>query len=97
MAGKGAAVAWKVIGIAGTVAAGIAARKTLTTTWKAAMGDLPPANPAAPDTSWTEAVAWAIASGAVVGVARLVATRKLAGYWQKSTGSLPPGMETVSA
>lgn len=96
MAGKGAALSWKVIGLGAAIGAGIAARKTLTASWKLASGGPPPVNPEAPDTSWQEALTWAVVSGAVVGVARLVATRKLADYWQRSTGSLPPGVESVT-
>lgn len=96
MAGKGAGIAWKVIGLAGGIGAGIVARKALTATWKVAAGSEPPGNPQAPDTSWKEAISWAAASGLAVGVARLLATRQLAAYWQKSTGSLPPGVESVS-
>lgn len=96
MAGKGAGMAWKVLGLGAAVSAGVAARKGITTTWKLAMGGPPPVNPEDPDTSWQEAVAWAVLSGAAVGVARLLATRKLANYWKRSTGALPPGMESVT-
>ena len=56
----------------------------------------PPANPAAPGTSWPEALGYAVASGAAMGLARMLATRKAAGYYRKSTGHLPPGMEEVT-
>jgi hypothetical protein len=89
-------MAWKLFGTAAAIFAGIAARKALVTTWTKTTGKNPPANPAAPGTSWPEAMAWAVASGAAMGMARMLATRKAAGYWQRSTGHLPPGMEEVS-
>lgn len=97
MAGKGAALAWRVVGLGSAIGAGIAARKVAVTTWKLATGDDPPANPEAPGTSIGEAVGWAVASGAIVGLARMLATRKVADYWQRSTGSLPPGIEKAGA
>ena len=97
MAGKGSALAWRVVGVGSAVAAGVAARRLAVTTWRLAMGDDPPANPEAPGTSVAEAVAWSLASGAIVGLARLLATRKAADYWQRSTGKLPPGLEKVTA
>ncbi|RJK94281.1 DUF4235 domain-containing protein [Vallicoccus soli] len=96
MAGKGAALAWRVVGLGSAIAAGVAARKVAVTGWKLATGSQPPVNPEAPDVSVGEAVGWAVASGAIVGVARLLATRKVADYWQRSTGALPPGMEKVT-
>jgi Protein of unknown function (DUF4235) len=96
MAGKGSALGWRVIGLGSAIVAGIAARKVLTSTWKLAVGDTPPVNPEAPDTSMKEAAAWAVASGAAVGLARMLVTKKAADYWRRSTGSLPPGMEKVT-
>ncbi|HEX5533970.1 MAG TPA: DUF4235 domain-containing protein [Actinomycetales bacterium] len=91
------AVMWKVLGVGSAVLAGIAARKVLTSAWKAGTGHSPPSNPESPDTSWKEAVAWAVVSGAAVGIARLMATRKAAEYYRRSAGHLPKNLEEVSA
>jgi hypothetical protein len=89
-------MAWKLFGTLSAILAGIAARKVLVKVWTKGTGHDPPANPAAPGTSWPEAVGFAVASGAAIGVARMLATRKAAGYYRKSTGHLPKGMEEVS-
>ncbi len=81
---------WSVFSLASTLGAATAARKTLNTSWKAATGNEPPANPADPDVAMREAVAWAIASGAVIQLARMLATRRAASYYARSTGKLPP-------
>lgn len=90
------ATAWKVLGTGGAVLSGVAAKKLITSGWKAATGKPPPANPESPDTSWAQAVAWAVVSGALVGVARMLATRKAANYYRRSTGHLPPKMQEVT-
>lgn len=89
------ALPWKILGTGGAVLSGIAAKKIINTTWKAATGNAPPANPESPDTSWGEAVAWALFSGALVGLARMLAARKAADYYRHSTGHLPPKMQEV--
>lgn len=90
------AMAWKVLGTGGAVLSGIAAKKVITTGWKAVTGRPPPANPEHPDTTWAEALAFAVVSGAIVGVARMLAARKAAAYYRTSTGHLPPKMQEVS-
>ena len=87
---------WRIFGGLSAVFAGLAARKLLTKGWQAAVGDEPPANPAAPGTRWPEAIVWAVASGAAMGLARMLATRKAADYYKKSTGHLPKGLEEVT-
>lgn len=69
------------------------AKKGLNTSWRAATGKNPPANPADPDVSIGEAVMWAAVSGTLIGVARMLATRRAAHYYAKSTGHLPPQLE----
>lgn len=76
---------------AGTVAAA-ATRKALDRGWQRTRGSEPPRNPAAPDTTWTEAVAWAVASGVAIGLARVMSARGAAATWQRATGTLPPGV-----
>lgn len=66
------------------------AKKALNTSWRAATGKNPPANPADPDVSIGEAVMWATLSGTLIGVARMLATRRAAHYYARSTGHLPP-------
>lgn len=83
---------WSVFALASSLGAATVAKKSLTTSWKAATGKTPPANPADPDVEMREAVMWAVASGTLVGLARMLAQRKAAGYYLKSTGKLPPGL-----
>lgn len=90
---KGGSKVWSIMALGATVGGGILARKVLTTSWKAATGKEPPANPAHPDVSMGEAAAWATASGVAVGLARMLASRKAANYYRKSTGHLPPNLE----
>ena len=87
---------WKLLAGLSAVLAGMAARKLLVKVWTASTGDDPPANPAAPGTSWPQAIGYAVASGAAMGLARMLATRKAADYYRKSTGHLPAGMEEVT-
>jgi hypothetical protein len=69
------------------------AKKGLNTSWRAATGKNPPANPADPDVGLGEAVMWAAVSGTLIGVARMLATRRAATYYAKSTGHLPPQLK----
>lgn len=69
------------------------AKKGLNTTWRAATGKNPPANPADPDVGLAEAVMWAALSGTLIGVARMLAARRAATYYAKSTGHLPPQLQ----
>ena len=84
---------WSVFSLVASLGAAAVARKGLTTSWKAATGKNPPANPADPDVQMREAVMWAAASGTLVAMARMLAQRRAAGYYLKSTGKLPPGLE----
>lgn len=68
-------------------------KKGLNTSWRAATGKNPPANPADPDVSIAEAVMWAALSGTLIGVARMLAARRAAHYYAKSTGHLPPQLQ----
>lgn len=72
------------------IGAAAVAKKALNTSWRAATGKNPPANPADPDVGLAEAVMWAAVSGTLIGVARMLATRRAATYYAKSTGHLPP-------
>jgi hypothetical protein len=84
--------AWSIFSLVAALLGATVARKTLTSSWRAATGKNPPANPADPDVDLWEAVLWAIASGTAVQLARMLATRKAANYYAKSTGHLPPGL-----
>jgi hypothetical protein len=83
---------WTLISLAAALSAAAVAKKGLNTSWKAATGKNPPANPADPDVDVWEAVLWATVSGTAVGLARMLATRRAAKYYKKSTGHLPPGL-----
>lgn len=82
--------AWAVFSLVSTMAGATVAKRVLNTSWKAATGKEPPANPADPDVALAEAVAWATASGTLIALARMLASRRAAGYYVKSTGHLPP-------
>lgn len=88
-----AKVGWKVTGLMFAIPAGIAARKAMDVAWRKTRKSDPPANPAAPGTTWTEALLWAAASGVAFAVFRMVAARGAAATWRSLTGGLPPGLE----
>ena len=79
--------------LAAAVGAAAVAKKGLNPSWRVATGKNPPANPADPDVSLTEAVMWAALSGTLIGVARMLATRRAAHYYARSTGHLPPQLQ----
>lgn len=85
--------AWSVMSLGAALGSAAVAKKTLNTSWKAATGKNPPANPADPDVDLWEAVAWAAASGTFVAVVKMLATRRAATYFMKSTGHLPPELQ----
>ncbi len=83
---------WSAFSLAAALGAAALAKKGLTTSWRAATGKNPPANPADPDVEIWEAVLWAAVSGTFIALARMLATRKAADYYAKSTGHLPPDL-----
>lgn len=83
-------IAWTIVAAGSAIALGAAARWALKGGWRAATGEDPPDNPAAPDVTWTQALAWAGASAAVVAVSRLAARRGATAGWERVTGSTPP-------
>jgi hypothetical protein len=87
---------WSVMSLVSVLGAAAVTKKALNTSWKAATGKTPPANPADPDVDVMEAVAWAAISGALIGLARMAAARRAAGYYTKSTGHLPPDLRKDS-
>ena len=87
---------WKVAGVVSGVVSGLAARQLLQGGWRRFMGGDPPANPASPRTTWSEALMWAVSSGVAVAVARLVAQRGAAEAFKAATGHYPEGLETVT-
>jgi hypothetical protein len=89
---KDSSKVWSILSLVAALLGATVARKTLTSSWRAATGKNPPANPADPDVDLWEAVLWAVASGTAVQLARMLATRKAANYYAKSTGHLPPGL-----
>lgn len=88
---------WQVLGGVTGIAAGFGVRKVLRGVWTSATGKEPPANPASPGTTWTEALTWAVVSGALIAVGRMVAQRGAAEAWKSRSGSYPPGLDDVSA
>ncbi|MDP3890411.1 DUF4235 domain-containing protein [Nocardioides sp.] len=92
MASSGSKV-WSVMSLGSALLGAAVAKKVLNTTWRAATGKNPPANPADPDVAMREAVLWATLSGTLIGVARMLAARRAAGYYLKSTGHLPPELQ----
>jgi hypothetical protein len=83
---------WGVFSLIAALLAATTARKALNTSWRAATGKPPPANPASPDVDMREALIWAAVSGTIIAVARMLATRRAAQYYARSTGHLPPGV-----
>ncbi|MGA8257701.1 MAG: DUF4235 domain-containing protein [Nocardioides sp.] len=90
---KDSSKVWSIFSTVSALAAAAATKKALDTSWRAATGKKPPANPADPDVRLGEAVTWAATSGMFVGLARMLAQRRAAGYFVKSTGHLPPGLQ----
>ena len=84
---------WSVFSLGAALGAAAMAKKGLNTSWKAATGKNPPANPADPDVDIWEAVTWAAVSGTLIALARMLATRKAANYYARSTGHLPPPLQ----
>lgn len=93
MASSDSSKLWSVFSLVAALGAAAIAKKGINTSWKAATGKNPPANPADPDVDIWEAVAWATVSGTLVQLARMLATRRAANYYAKSTGHLPPGLK----
>jgi len=89
---KDSSKVWGVFSLVAALVAATAARKALNTSWRAATGKPPPANPASPEVDMREALAWAAVSGTIIAVARMLATRRAAHYYARSTGHLPPGV-----
>ena len=83
---------WSIMSLVAALAAAAIAKKGLNTSWRAATGKNPPANPADPDVDLWEAITWAAVSGTFVGIARMLASRKAADYYTKSTGHQPPDL-----
>jgi hypothetical protein len=90
---KDSSKVWSLFSLVAALTGATVAKKVLNTSWKAATGKEPPANPADPDVAMAEAVAWAAASGTLVALARMLATRRAASYYQRSTGHLPPQLQ----
>ncbi len=84
---------YSVFSLVAALGAAAVAKKGLNTSWRAATGKNPPANPADPDVGLAEAVMWAAVSGTLIGVARMLATRRAASYYARSTGHLPPQLQ----
>ncbi|HET9501190.1 MAG TPA: DUF4235 domain-containing protein [Marmoricola sp.] len=84
---------WSLFSLVAALGGAALAKKGLDTSWRAATGRKPPANPADPDVDMWEAVTWAVASGAFIAIAKMLATRRAANYYRRSTGHLPPDLQ----
>ena len=84
---------YSALSLVAALGAAAVAKKALNTSWRAATGKNPPANPADPDVGLSEAVMWAAVSGTLIAVARMLATRRAASYYARSTGHLPPQLQ----
>lgn len=93
MASEDSSKVWSAFSLAAALGAAAVAKKGLNSSWRAATGKNPPANPADPDVDLREAVLWAAISGTLIALARMFATRRAAKYYAKSTGHLPPGLK----
>ena len=87
-------IAWKGAVTTAAIAGGVLANKVATAGWEKAAGEVPPQNPAAPDTSWSEALTWAAVLGLSMGVARVVARRGAAEAWKAVDGDYPAELLT---
>src|SRR6195952_5962127 len=90
---KDSSKVWSILSLVAALLGATVARKTLTSSWRAATGKNPPANPADPDVDLWEAVLWAVASGTAVQLVRMLLSRKAANSYKKSTGHLPPPLQ----
>jgi hypothetical protein len=85
--------AYSAISLVAALGAAALVKKALNSSWRAATGKNPPANPADPDVDLKEAILWAAISGTLIALARMLATRRTAEYYAKSTGHLPPQLQ----
>jgi len=92
-ASDGSSKLYSAFSLVAALGAAAVTKKFLNSSWRAATGKNPPANPADPDVSIGEAVMWATVSGTLIGVARMLAARRTAHYYAKSTGHLPPQLQ----
>lgn len=81
---------WKAVALLSSIAGAVAARGLIKTTWRKALHEDPPLNPASPETGWKEAVSWTAAVGVAAGLARLFARRGAATAWSRVMGRKPP-------
>ncbi len=78
---------WKVMGVGGSILAGVVATKVVNIIWaKAGQDEVNPKNPDAP---LLKAVTYAAVTGLAVGAARTFVSRKAAQYYRDSAGHLP--------
>jgi Protein of unknown function (DUF4235) len=80
-------VVWKVMGVGGSILAGVVATKVVNAIWaKAGQDEVNPKNPDAP---LLKALTYAAVTGVAVGAARTFVSRKAAQYYRDSAGHLP--------
>ncbi|MBB2893271.1 DUF4235 domain-containing protein [Flexivirga oryzae] len=88
-----AGMAYKVLLTVSGIAAGKAAKKVTTSTWKTATGGTPPVDKHDPNYSAAQVAVFAILSSAIAGGFRAYAQRKASDYYTKTSGHLPPPVE----
>jgi len=82
-------VVWKVMGVGGSILAGVVATKVVNAIWaKAGQDEINP-KPA----PLLKALTYAVATGVAVGAARTFVSRKAAQYYRESAGHLPKEIE----
>lgn len=85
-----AGIAYKVLLTVSGIAAGKAAKKATTATWKTATGGTPPVDKHDPEYSAMQVAVFAIVSSAIAGGFRAYAQRKASDYYTKTSGHVPP-------
>ncbi|GGB25094.1 hypothetical protein GCM10011492_13870 [Flexivirga endophytica] len=92
-----AGIAYKVLLTVSGIAAGKAAKKATTASWKTATGGTPPVDKHDPDYSAMQVAIFAVVSSAIAGGFRAYAQRKASDYYTKTAGHLPPPVEKAKA
>lgn len=88
-------IVWKVIGVGGSVLAGLVATKVVDAIWERVEHER--INPKNPDAPLLKALTYAAATGLAVGTARTFVSRSAARYYRDSAGHLPKEIREKAA
>ena len=88
-------IVWKVIGVGGSLLAGVVATKVVDAIWARVEHDT--INPKNPDAPLLKALTYAAATGLAVGTARTFVSRSAARYYRDSAGHLPKEIREETA